>query len=104
MHLHPHISSPHHVVWTQDDRHVMESFKVDACVCGYHRYKNVWRAVEKVVQYVREHGNTTDPYAVAVTVHYVINLMHAEFKFAKKSHSQNAKLNSLQIFPAIQSI
>ena len=47
--------------------YTMESFQIDACVRGYHHYKNVWSAVEgEMLQCVREPGNTTDFYVVAV--------------------------------------
>ena len=53
LYLSPRISSPHHVILTRDNRLVMENFKVDDCVCGYHHYKNVWSTVEEeVLQYV----------------------------------------------------
>ena len=51
----------------------MERFEVDACVRGYHHYKNVWSAVKgEVLQYVQEPRNTTNPYAVAVMKGYMV--------------------------------
>ena len=50
--LHTCISSSHHmVVLTPDNGCTMECFKVDACVHGYHHYKNAWSAVKGEVLY-----------------------------------------------------
>ena len=61
--LHTRISSSHHmVVLTPDNGCTMECFKVNACVHGYHHYKNAWSAVKgEVLQCVREPRNTTNP-------------------------------------------
>ena len=94
VHTHTVISSPYHMVLTPDDKRTMESFEVDVCVRGYH----IWSAVKG--------GVTMCPRAwkynqfLHCTLHH--NLMYTELiKFAKKSHLQNAQLNSPQIFLAI---
>ena len=42
-------------------------FRVEACVRGYHVYKDIWgAAVREKLDCTREHGNPRDAYAVAV--------------------------------------
>ena len=59
-------------------------FVITSCVRGYHIYKETWTpSIGEEFDCVREHDNTSDRYAVAVTLHDRTIVGHLAKKISK---------------------